>query len=242
MSITACRSHDPHDEQPPAAQSAKPVTANMVRVPAGSGEAEFYIDRTEVTIGDYTACEVARKCAGRYDTDDCNEAAKSRMGKDELNYPMDCIRVAEAQNYCAFVGKRLPTRVEWLRAARGDSGQPFPWGSASASCDVAILADDKGAGCGLEHAAPVGSRPHGASPYGALDMIGNVAEFVEDYDASGAHHSIIAMGGSYWTMPSKFDAVMHDALWDPTVAMDISPTVGFRCAWSARDATRIKGP
>ena len=87
----------------------------------------------------------------------------------------------QAADYCAFVGGRLPTEAEWEKACRGTNGDTFPWGNAAADCTKANTE-----GC-VGSAVEVGLLPAGASPYGALDMAGNVWEWTADWYAADAY-------------------------------------------------------
>jgi formylglycine-generating enzyme required for sulfatase activity len=131
----------------------------------------FWIDQTEVTNAQYALC-VAEGA--------CRESAYAHDGSyNGENYPVVGVSWQDAANYCAWVGGRLPTEAEWEKAARGTDGRTYPWGNSAQDCYKA----NYGLCIGWRTAA-VGSYPAGASPYGALDMLGNVWEWVADwYDA-----------------------------------------------------------
>src|SRR5262249_35763158 len=132
--------------------------------------------------------------------------------------PAGCVNFTDAKAYCDWAKGRLPTEAEWELAARGTDGREFPWGNDAPDCDHVNMA-----GCG-DAAADVGSHPKGASPYGAMDMAGNVVEMVADFygatyyatspekdptgPASGAHY--VGRGGGY----------KSEAVWQRTSARD----------------------
>ncbi|MGV7221452.1 MAG: formylglycine-generating enzyme family protein [Nitrospinales bacterium] len=133
----------------------------------------FYIDKFEVTNKNYyifcqaTDCKSPRHWGGM----------KYPDGQDDL--PVTGVSFFDAADYAHWSGKRLPTEMEWEKAARGENGLVYPWGDVfdvdKANVSPSIRAKT---GRGIK---PVGSFSSGASPYGAHDMVGNVWEWVWDY-------------------------------------------------------------
>jgi formylglycine-generating enzyme required for sulfatase activity len=141
----------------------------------------FYIDKHEVTNTRYRKCVEAGICNAPSDTTYYGDA-------DYAQHPVVYVSWYDADAYCRWAGKRLPTEAEWEKAARGDEKYTWPWGNTFDGnrvnfCDKNcpewwkhVSADD-----GYAHTTPVGTYPTGASPYGALDMAGNVWEWVADW-------------------------------------------------------------
>ena len=140
----------------------------------------YLIDTDEVTRGDWARCVAGGACP-----------ALAGPGVD-ARVPVTGVSWTEAEGYCRFTNKRLPTEAEWERAARGDDRRLYPWGNEP-TCDRANFGNYQGEGrCPGNPGAPVtvGSYPTGASPYGVRDLSGNVWEWVADwYDPTYYRHS-----------------------------------------------------
>ena len=136
----------------------------------------FYVDRHEVTVAQYRRCVQAGGCTVPGTRKYCNWNESGRGA-----HPVNCVDWSQARAYCAWAGKRLPTEAQWEKAARGTDGRRYPWGSEAPTCRRAVMRGDGGNGCGKDRTWPVGSKPAGASPYGAQDMAGNVWEWVNDW-------------------------------------------------------------
>jgi formylglycine-generating enzyme required for sulfatase activity len=124
---------------------------------------DFFIDVHEVTNAQYKVYVDSMKVKAPPKWVDGNYG----IGEDGL--PVVSITWAEAAAYAKFVGKRLPTEAEWEKAARGTDGRQFPWGG-----DFDRTRANNG-----DHLTPIMSYPSGVSPYGAFDMAGNAAEWVD---------------------------------------------------------------
>jgi formylglycine-generating enzyme len=184
----------------------------------------FSIERTEVSQAQFTACVLDGACAPPLCDWDC----------DKEDYPAGCVSSSHALAYCSWAERRLPTEAEWEKAARGAEGAIYPWGDDAPDCSRVNKA-----GCG-DAAKPVGSLAEGASPYGALDMAGNVVEMVADwYDEayyaaspdsdppgpdSGTRY--VGRGGGYKS-DNKYLRTSKRDWYDVT---DQAPSLGFRCA------------
>lgn len=133
----------------------------------------FWIDQTEVSNHQYRLCVQEEACEQPGSPD---SFTRDRYYEDDAfaSHPVINVSWYDAQTYCEWAGRRLPTEAEWEKAARGVDGNLYPWGD-NISCEYANYI-----GC-VGDTASTGSYPQGASPYGALDMAGNVWEWVSDW-------------------------------------------------------------
>jgi len=151
------------------------------------------------------------------------------------NYPVIQISWADAQAYCNWAGRRLPTEAEWEKAARGPYGNLYPWGNSQPNPNIANY------GSNYSDIFPVGSFPDGASYYGVLDLGGNVYEWVQDwyqrgYDGLPSTNPIGPVSGSYvvmrggsWELDGDRLSGYRREVSQPGYGND---NVGFRCASS----------
>jgi eukaryotic-like serine/threonine-protein kinase len=201
----------------------------------------YYIDKYEVTNARYKACVDAGGCTAPQNVNSYTRTPYYGNAT-YANYPAINVDWHQANAFCAWAGKRLPTEAEWEKAARGPSDtRKYPWGNADATCSLANYWGQSG-GC-VGDTSEVGSYPAGASPYGVMDMAGNVWEWVNDWykkdyysDSPGSNPSGPATGdyrvlrGGSWDL---FDGFIRSAN-----RLDDRP--GY---WSVRDGFRcVRSP
>lgn len=147
----------------------------------------FWIDRTEVTNRQYDLCVDRGQCTPPQFLGSFTRDSYFKDG-DYVDYPVVWVTHGQAAAYCDWAGGRLPTEAEWEYAARGPENLVFPWGNdfdptlvnyCDAGCASGVV--DPAYNDGYPETAPVGSFPGGASWTGALDMAGNVREWVADW-------------------------------------------------------------
>jgi formylglycine-generating enzyme required for sulfatase activity len=148
------------------------------------------------------------------------------------DHPVAQVSWFDAQTYCRWYGLRLPTDAEWEYAARGGDRRRYPWGHVAPRADGLQRANYGTDPCcapdaqdGYATTAPVGSYPSGASPFGLLDMAGNVWEWVSDTPPEKPAVKIIRGGG--WGNNPYCLRTSYRHINEPAASLDM---VGFRCA------------
>ena len=152
------------------------------------------------------------------------------------DHPVNCVDRQQALVYCSFVDKRLPTESEWEYAARGTDGRIYPWGNDPPKCDKAVVSGCMRVSPDAAGTRPVGSFPNSASPFGALDMAGNVWEWVsDDWDPQAttlrgsSREPGVLRGGSWDFAPTHLKSFVRLKFW----AANGHVSTGFRCAKDA---------
>jgi formylglycine-generating enzyme required for sulfatase activity len=246
IALLACST----ETKPPQTNDGAP----MVRVPAGEflmGAAsldndgpdhrvklsEFWIDTYEVTNARYALCVSADKCSPPARTS--SNTRSSYYGDTRFeNFPVVLISWYDADMFCKWAGKHLPTEAQWEKAARGTDGRFYPWGNKFDPARVNSTLN------GFLDTVAVGTYPDGVSPYGAHDMSGNVWEWVGDwfderyyYDSPAENPQGPKLGREKGVRGGGYG--VYDAVMRTTYRRSVLPErefvfIGFRCAWSAQ--------
>ncbi len=230
----------------------------------------YCMDKTEVTVAAFLACVQAGGCGAPsttvewkdYATEDKTKWSQfCTLGKIGLDqHPINCVDWNQAAAYCQWTGGRLPTEAEWEYAARGNDSRNYPWGNEEPSATRLNACGSECVSMGRQRldetwksmyasddgwpvTAAVGSYGKGASPFGVLDMAGNVWEWTADrfavYGEEPVANSqrskadaprIIRGGGWNDDDPARVRAAMRIGLAPGVRIFDL----GFRCARGAK--------
>lgn len=230
-----CDAGNPAEDACSAIDQADELPLHTVHLDA------YYIDRYEVTNARYSACVDVGSC-----TPPLHPESSTRSfyyGNPEYaQYPVVWVSWQQSSTFCAWAGKRLPTEAEWEKAARGAADtRTYPWGDDAPSCAHANFWDiaNTPTPC-VGDTDRVGARPDGQSPYGLLDMAGNVAEWVSDWYAADYYSESPASNPQ--GPVTGVSHLLRSGYWGPTslrianrsvVEVEAwSNGIGFRCARS----------
>lgn len=188
----------------------------------------FYMDKYPVTNGQF---QQFLEATGYLPKDTTRFLKNWQDGMYPLGmaeHPVVYISLEDARAYADWAGKRLPTEIEWQYAAQGNDGRLWPWGNEfdSTRCNV-----------GFNELTRVDIHPEGRSPFGVMDIVGNIWQLTNDIYDNGSHYFIIIRGGSYYHPTSSWWYVHGgpQPLDKSQMLLRVSPgfernaTVGFRC-------------
>jgi len=209
----------------------------------------FWFDKFDVTNAMYVGCIAKGGCTPPQATKSQTRSAYFNI-PDYNDFPVIYVTWSQAATYCKWAGRHLPTEAEWEYAARGKTVNTYPWGSQPPDSSLANFNYQVG------DTTKVGSYPAGASPFGVLDMAGNVAQWTNDYfdptfytkginnnpQGPGARTNFfnrVVRGGTFQDGPENIRVSLRASVLgsnpDAKVGSDAyfgeySPKIGFRCA------------
>jgi formylglycine-generating enzyme required for sulfatase activity len=189
----------------------------------------FMMDAFEVTNADYATFAEATGFVTFREQEESPQNWRAAYTEAKENHPVVFVTLNDAQSFCDWAGKRLPTELEWEKAARGPDGYLYPWGN---QYDASLL---NGKDSGLRGTTAVGSYP--PNGYGLFDMAGNVKEWVDssyiaypgsDYQDSHYNPDFRGIRGGGWFDEAEYVLSTNRNGGDPQITAN--DDIGFRCA------------
>jgi iron(II)-dependent oxidoreductase len=217
------------DVQYPWEDSPRRFHSHTMRINA------FYIDKYPVTNAEFATF---LQTSHYHPDDDLNFLKDWTDGKypeGAANMPVVWVSLEDARAYAAWAGKRLPHEWEWQYAAQGNDGRQYPWGNLWHA--TAVPVPDQGRT--MRGPDNVDAHPTGASPFGVMDMVGNVWQLTDQYLDEHTRAAILRGGsyyqpqGSKWYFPQAYQNDEHGKLLLMAPSKDRAATVGFRCVVDA---------
>jgi len=196
----------------------------------------YYIDRTPVTNAQFKQFLDATRYRPADDHNFLRDWSNGAFPAGWENKPVTWVSLEDARAYAAWAGKRLPHEWEWQYAAQSTDGRVYPWGNEWNAANVP--AADRG-----HTRAPLANadaHPQGASPFGVLDMIGNVSQWTDEFRDAHTRAAIIRGAaayqplGSVWYFPQTYRLDEHEKLLLMAPSRDRAGTIGFRCVVDAQ--------
>jgi iron(II)-dependent oxidoreductase len=215
----------------------------------------FYMDKYPVTNADFKKFLDATHYAPQDKSSFLRDWVDGSFPQGSANKPVTWVSIEDARAYARWAGKRLPHEWEWQYAAQGSDNRIYPWGSCDwlaplasggpYACPWQVNPQDAPApapdtGRTMAHAADVDAHPHGASPFGIMDMVGNVWQWTDEYVDDHTRAAILRGGshyrpqGSKWYFPQAYRNDQHGKLLLMSPGYDRSGAVGFRCVKDAQ--------
>jgi len=200
----------------------------------------FWIDKSEVTNAMYALCVKAGACL--LPDSSSSRSRSSYFGNFQFaNYPVIYVTWYDANTYCSWSGQHLPSEAEWEKVARGTDERIYPWGNSAPDCSIANYYPINHDPC-MGDTTAVDSYPANVSPYGVLNMAGNVWEWTADWYSDTFYSSSpqsnpngpatgtkrIMRGGAW----SFYENVLRSTNRHGDVPDHSDDSLGFRCATS----------
>lgn len=191
----------------------------------------FYIDKYPVTNEEFKKFIDA---TGYHPKDDHNflkDWINGKFPENWSNKPVTWVSLEDARAYAKWIGKRLPHEWEWQYAAQGNDGRLFPWGNNLDTAKMPMPDSSRT----MRGPTPVNAFPKGASPFGVMDMVGNVWQWTDEYKDEHTRAAILKGGGYYrattsnWYFPRAYELNKYGKYLLMAPGIDRSAAIGFRC-------------
>jgi gamma-glutamyl hercynylcysteine S-oxide synthase len=196
----------------------------------------FFIDKFPVTNAEFKKFLDATHYAPRDPSNFLHDWKNGTVPQGWDNRPVTWISLEDARAYAAWAGKRLPHEWEWQFAAAGADGLVYPWGNDWEPANVPAPDTSRS----MRGPDPVDARPQAASPYGVMDLVGNVWQWTDEYEDDHTRAAIVRGGsyyqpqGSVWYFPQAYRNDEHSKVLLMAPSYDRSGGVGFRCVRDAQ--------
>jgi formylglycine-generating enzyme required for sulfatase activity len=196
----------------------------------------FYIDKFPVTNADFKKFIDATRYHPKDDLDFLRDWKDGVYPSGWENKPVTWVSQEDARAYAAWAGKRLPHEWEWQYAAQGPELRLYPWGNEWHPAAVPVPDRSRN----MRGPDAVDAHSEGASPFGVMDLVGNVWQWTEEF-VDGHTRAAIVRGGSYyqpqgsiWYFPQAYKLNEHGKVLLMSPSMDRSAALGFRCVADTR--------
>ncbi len=196
----------------------------------------FYIDKFPVTNAEFKRFLDATHYTPRDTANFLRDWKNGTYPEGWENRPVTWVSLEDARAFAAWAGKRLPHEWEWQLASEGTDGRLYPWGNIWNPANVP--SPDKGRS--MRGPDPVDAHPAGASPYGVMDMVGNVWQWTDEFVDEHTRAAVLRGGeyyqpqGSIWYFPQAYRNDEHSKILLMAPSYDRSGGVGFRCVRDAQ--------
>ena len=197
----------------------------------------YWMDRYPVTNAEFKSFILATHYHPADDFNFLKDWKGTDFPKGWENKPVTWVSLEDARAYATWAGKRLPHEWEWQRAAQGSDERVYPWGNAWKASAVPTPVQTRD----LTAPDQVDAHAEGASPFGVMDMVGNVWQWTDEFQDEHTRAAILRGGsyyqpqGSSWYFPKAFKNTEHGKYLLMSPAKDRAGTVGFRCVMDGAD-------